>query len=68
MEKGEKQILTIELDGIDVCAREDAHERMAHLSPREITGRSDNADRSSVNKSDTHLVKADGEQPASTRS
>jgi hypothetical protein len=31
MGEGEWEILTIELDGMDVCACEDAYERVAHL-------------------------------------
>jgi hypothetical protein len=46
--EGEEQMLTIELDGMDACACEDAYERVAHLfsiknkrSQREYTRKSD---------------------------
>jgi hypothetical protein len=65
-------MLTIELDGMDVRACEDAYECVAHLLGKTLSVRSQanrtaaSAARRSLNN-DTHLVKPDGEQPSSQK-
>jgi hypothetical protein len=67
------KILTIELDGMDVCTCKDAYEGVAHLffekkSQREYTCKSANRTRANAapQPEHTHLMKPDREQPANS--
>jgi hypothetical protein len=64
-------MLTIQFDGMDMCACEDAYERVAHLFKRKIRVRTQAKSETGQCScrslhNNTHLMKPDREQPVNT--